>query len=172
MIIINTSQHNGTQKGVNIFYASPILSGQYIGKFATNENALNEFPEIFEQEPYEVADLDPKAFEIDTTPPPLYGLGVVIPDQFIWVFPDNKFILEGFEIPLTNGAVDIAYFEWQAFRSCLNNGNHEDLKRALKPLWEYVELQIKEKNLVQLSENVEASSESDFKWYNPFSWFG
>jgi hypothetical protein len=150
MILINTSQHNGTKRGVNIFYAAPILSGPHIGKFATSENALNEFPEIFEQEPYEVADLDPTAFEIDTTPPQLYGLGVVIPDQFIWVFPQNKFILEGFEIPLTNGAVDIAYFEWQAFRNCLDNGNHEYLKRALRDLWDYVKEQVELQNFIPL----------------------
>jgi hypothetical protein len=150
MIIINTNTHNGTQKGVNIFYAAPILSGKHAGKFATSENALNEFPEIFEQEPYEVAELDPKAFEIDTTPPQLYGLGVVIPEMFLWVFPDNKFILEGFEIPLTNGAVDIAYFEWQAFRDCLDNGNHEYLKRALMPLWDYVGEQIELQNFIPL----------------------
>jgi len=150
MIIINTSQHNGTQKGVNIFYAAPILSGIHIGKFATSENALNEFPEIFANEPYEVADLDPTAFEIDTTPPTLYGLGVVIPDQFIWVFPQNKFILEGFEIPLTNGAVDIAYFQWQALRDCLDNGNHEYLKRALRDLWDYVKEQVELQNFIPL----------------------
>jgi hypothetical protein len=87
---------------------------------------------------------------IDTTPPTLYGLGVVIPDTFIWVFPQNKFILEGFEIPLTNGAVDIAYFEWQAFRDCLDNGNHEYLKRALMPLWDYVGEQIEFQNFIPL----------------------
>jgi hypothetical protein len=87
---------------------------------------------------------------IDTTPPTLYGLGVVIPDTFIWVFPDNKFILEGFEIPLTNGAVDIAYFQWQAFRDCLDNGNHDYLKRALMPLWDYVAEQVEKQNFVQL----------------------
>jgi len=85
---------------------------------------------------------------IDTTPPTLYGLGVVIPEQFIWVFPDNKFILEGFEIPLTHGAVDIAYFQWQAFRDCLDNGNHEFLKRALMSLWDYVAEQVENQNFV------------------------
>jgi hypothetical protein len=87
---------------------------------------------------------------IDTTPPTLYGLGVVIPDTFIWVFPDNKFILEGFEIPLTNGAVDIAYFQWQAFRDCLDNGNHDYLKRALMSLWDYVAEQVEKQNFVEL----------------------
>jgi hypothetical protein len=83
-------------------------------------------------------------------PPTLYGLGVVIPDTFIWVFPQNKFILEGFEIPLTNGAVDIAYFQWQAFRDCLDNGNHEYLKRALLPLWDYVAEQVEKQKFIQL----------------------
>jgi len=83
-------------------------------------------------------------------PPTLYGLGVVIPDTFIWVFPDNKFILEGFEIPLTNGAVDIAYFQWQAFRDCLDNGNHDYLKRALMPLWDYVAEQVELQNFIVL----------------------
>jgi hypothetical protein len=85
-----------------------------------------------------------------TTPPTLYGLGVVIPDTFMWVFPENKFILEGFEIPLTNGAVDIAYFQWQAFRDCLDNGNHDYLKRALMPLWDYVAEQVEKQNFVEL----------------------
>jgi hypothetical protein len=150
MIVINTSQYNGTQKGVNIFYAAPILSGEHSGKFATSENALKEFPDIFANLEYEVAELSPRDFEIDTTPPTLYGLGVVIPDQFIWVFPQNKFILEGFEIPLTNGAVDIAYFEWQAFRNCLDNGNHEYLKRALMKLWDYVGEQVELQNFIPL----------------------
>jgi hypothetical protein len=150
MIIINTNTHNGTQKGVNVFFAAPILSGEHKGKFATSENALNEFPDIFANLEYEVAELSPRDFEIDTTPPPLYGLGVVIPDQFIWVFSQNKFILEGFEIPLTNGAVDIAYFEWQAFRDCLDNGNHEYLKRALRDLWDYVGEQVELQNFIPL----------------------
>jgi hypothetical protein len=87
---------------------------------------------------------------IDTTPPTLYGVGVVIPEQFIWVFPQNKFVLEGFEIPLTNGAVDIAYFQWKAFRDCLDNGNHEYLKRALRDLWDYVKEQVELQNFIPL----------------------
>jgi hypothetical protein len=150
MIIINTNTHNGTQKGVNIFYAAPILSGAHSGKFATSENALKEFTEIFENLEYEVAELEPRDFEIDTTPPPPTYMGIEIPDKFLWVFPDNKFILEGFEIPLQYGAVDLAYFQWQAFRDCLDNGNHEFLKRALMPLWDYVAEQAEQQNFIQL----------------------
>ena len=148
--IINTNTHNGTQKGVNIFYAAPILSGEHIGKFATSENALKEFPEIFANLEYEVAELEPRDFEIDTTPPPPTYMGIEIPDKFLWVFPDNKFILEGFEIPLQYGAVDVAYFQWQAFRDCLDNGNHEFLKRALMGLWDYVAEQVEKQNFIQL----------------------
>jgi hypothetical protein len=89
-------------------------------------------------------------FPIDTTPPPPTYMGIEIPDKFLWVFPDNKFILEGFEIPLQYGAVDLAYFQWQAFRDCLDNGNHEFLKRALMKLWDYVAEQEKKQNFIQL----------------------
>ena len=49
MIIINTNQYNLSKKDNLVFYAAPILSGEYIGKFATSENSLVEFPEIFEK---------------------------------------------------------------------------------------------------------------------------
>jgi hypothetical protein len=84
-----------------------------------------------------------------TPPTPTY-MGIEIPDKFLWVFPDNKFVLEGFEIPLQYGAVDVAYFKWQAFRDCLDNGNHEFLKRALMPLWDYVAEQAEQQNFIQL----------------------
>jgi hypothetical protein len=150
MIIVTDNLKQGARNDTSYLTFVPIKSGEHIGKFATSENALKEFPEIFKELEYEVAELEPKDFEIDLTPPTLYKLGVVIPDTFIWVFPDNKFILEGFEIPLTNGAVDIAYFQWQAFRDCLDNGNHDYLKRALMPLWDCVAEQVENQNFVQL----------------------
>ena len=57
-IIINTNEYNGTQNGVNIFYAAPIYNGQYINKFATSENALNDFPELFKTIEYEIGELE------------------------------------------------------------------------------------------------------------------
>jgi hypothetical protein len=150
MIIVTDNLKQGARNDTSYLTFVPIKSGEHIGKFATSENALKEFPEIFKELEYEVAELEPKDFEIDLTPPALYGLGVVIPDTFIWVFPDNKFILEGFEIPLKNGAVDIAYFQWQAFRDCLDNGNHHYLKRALMPLWDYVAEQVENQHFVEL----------------------
>jgi hypothetical protein len=128
-----------SEENVTTGYAQPFeLSGQFyvIADEVTSKYTDKEAIDLFAP--------------IDTTPPTLYGLGVVIPDTFIWVFPDNKFILEGFEIPLTNGAVDIAYFQWQAFRDCLDNGNHDYLKRALMPLWDYVAEQVENQNFVQI----------------------
>jgi len=57
-IIINTSEYNGIQNGVNIFYAAPIYNGKHINKFATSENTLNEFPELFKTLPYEIDELE------------------------------------------------------------------------------------------------------------------
>ena len=39
---------------------------------------------------------------------------------------------------------------WSEFRAELDSGKYEDLKRALMPLWDYVELQVTNNNLVIL----------------------
>lgn len=88
------------------------------------------------------------------TPPTPTGYGVVIPSEFLWVFIDDNFILNVFEIPLVNTeqgkAVDCAYFLWQEFRNELDSGKYVDLKRHLMPLWDYVELQVINQNLIVL----------------------
>jgi hypothetical protein len=153
MIIINTKQHNGTQKGVNIFYAAPILSGQHAGKYATSENALNEFPEIFQTEPYEVAELDTKAFEIDYTPPTPSTLRVAIPEYWEMLFPNDRFIVGGFDIALertdTNVlCVDVAYLGWRAFQDELDKPENAALKRHMEVVWDYLKNEIEQHNFV------------------------
>jgi hypothetical protein len=66
-IIINTSEYNGTQNGVNTFYAAPIYNGVFINKFATSENALTDFPELFKTIEYEIGELEPINF-VNTYP--------------------------------------------------------------------------------------------------------
>ena len=153
-IILDTKEYNGRNNGTSFFYAAEILSGQHIGKFATSENALSEFPEIFENLDYEIVDLDASAFQVDYTPPTLTPYGVVIPEIYQWAFPQDKFILGGFEIPLdthnSDKVVNIAYFMWSEFRAELDSGKYEDLKRSLMSLWDYVELQVTNNNLVVL----------------------
>ena len=153
MIIINTNIHNGTQKGVNIFYAAPILSGEHAGKFATSENALVEFPEIFENEPYEVAELDAKAFEIDYTPPTLSTKRVAIPEAWEMLFPNDRFIVGGFDIPLERTTdnvlcVDVAYLGWQAFQNELDKPENAALKRHMEVVWDYIKEQIYLNNFI------------------------
>jgi hypothetical protein len=86
--------------------------------------------------------------------PPLSPYAVVIPEIYQWAFPENKFVLSGFEIPLdthnNDKVVNLAYFMWTEFRAELDSGNYEALKRALMPLWDYVELQVINNNLVIL----------------------
>jgi hypothetical protein len=160
MIIINTNEYNGTQKGVNIFFASPIKSGEHIGKFATSENALNEFPEIFENLEYEIVDLEPKVFEVDATPPTLLPYAVEIPLEYRLPFRNGVFKLNAFEVPLDDyqdtKVVNLAYFEWAEFRAELDtkdaNGNfvYQALKDSLMDLWDYVGLQVANQNLIVL----------------------
>jgi hypothetical protein len=153
MIVINTNKHNGTQKGVNIFYAAPILSGQHAGKFATSENALNEFPEIFESEPYEVVELDPKAFEIDYTPPTPSTLRVAIPSYWEMLFPNDRFVVGGFDIALERTdknvlCVDVAYLGWRAFQDELDKPENAALKRHMEVVWDYLKNEIEQHNFV------------------------
>ena len=81
----------------------------------------------------------------ETTSPTLTPYAVVIPEVYQWAFPQDKFILGGFEIPLdthnNDKVVNIAYFMWEEFRAELDSGKYEDLKRALMGLWDYVALQ-------------------------------
>ena len=88
------------------------------------------------------------------TPPTLTPYAVIIPEVYQWAFPQDKFILGGFEIPLdthnSDKVVNIAYFMWAEFRAELDSGKYNDLKRALMPLWDYVELQVNNQNLVVL----------------------
>ena len=88
------------------------------------------------------------------TPPTLTPYSVIIPEIYQWAFPQDKFILGGFEIPLdthnSDKVVNIAYFMWSEFRAELDSGKYNDLKRALMPLWDYVELQVTNNNLVVL----------------------
>jgi hypothetical protein len=88
------------------------------------------------------------------TPPPLSPYAVVIPDIYQWAFPENKFVLSGFEIPLdthnNDKVVNLAYFMWTEFRAELDSGNYEALKRALMPLWDYVQIQVDNGNVIIL----------------------
>ena len=78
------------------------------------------------------------------TPPTLTPYVVIIPEIYQWAFPQDKFILGGFEIPLDthnqDKVVNIAYFMWEEFRAELDSGKYEDLKRSLMSLWDYVAL--------------------------------
>ena len=154
MIIINTSQHNGTQKGVNIFYAAPILSGAHVGKFATSENALKEFPEIFANLEYEIAELEARHFEIDTTPPTPTNKGVIIPEKYSWVFTNNRFELNNFVVEFqtvdNDLVVDTSYIFWEAFRNELDKPENITVKASLMPVWDYVVQQITIDNTIDL----------------------
>jgi hypothetical protein len=158
MIVISTDTNNGYIRGNIIFYAAPIKSGEHIGKFATSENALLEFPEIFENLEYEVVELEPKVFDVDATPPTLLPYAIEIPIEYRLPFRNGVFKLNAFEVPLDDyqntKVVNLAYFEWKEFRAELDtkdaNGNfvYQALKDSLMDLWDYVKLQADNGNVI------------------------
>ena len=145
-VIINTNEYNGYSKGVNFFYASLILSGEHINKYATSKNALLEFPEIFDNIEYEIADLDATAFQRDYTLPEVNPYYLEVLPDFLAVFKNNTFIFGEYRIPLYEiegkKCVNTAHFGWQQFRDNLDEKlpdgtfRHAALKEVLMDLWD------------------------------------
>jgi hypothetical protein len=130
-----------SEENVTTGYAQPFeLSGQFyvIADEVTQKYTDKEAIDLFAP--------------IDTTPPTPTGYGVEIPEKFLWAFPENKFILEGtgFEIPINNGIVDVAYLEWAAFLDEINKPEHRTIYRMLEGLWIELEVKAKNKEIVEI----------------------
>jgi len=143
------------QNGVNFLIPTLIKCGEYINNYACSLDSEFDFPSEFEKlKPFTLVDLELSNFQTNTTPPTLSHYAVEIPTEYIWVFPEEKFILNGFIIPLDTyqslKIVNLAYFEWVEFRAELDSGNYEALKRSLMPLWNYVALQVNNGNVITI----------------------
>jgi hypothetical protein len=136
-----------------VFQGESIHSGLPIKEYFYNKSIfLNRLIELELNNDVDFSDwVEPP---LDTTPPPLSPYAVVIPEIYQWAFPENKFVLSGFEIPLdthnSDKVVNLAYFMWIEFRAELDSGNYVALKRALMGLWDYVELQVNIGNVIIL----------------------
>lgn len=90
----------------------------------------------------------------NTTPPTMSGVGVIIPAEYLGIFPNNQFKLNGFVVNLTpydtDQAVDTAYVQWQNFMDELDREYNYDWKQSLMFIWDYVAAQIANGNVVQL----------------------
>ena len=96
----------------------------------------------------------------DPTPPQLLPYAVEIPIEYRLPFRNGVFKLNAFEVPLDDyqdtKVVNVAYFQWAEFRAELDtkdaNGNfvYQALKDSLMDLWDYVELQVINQNLIIL----------------------
>lgn len=78
----------------------------------------------------------------DTTPPQMSGYGLLIPAEAITLnlFPDNKFEMGGFTIDFTQTsqglAIDLAYFDWSAFRIEQLKPINLTTKKTFTTLWD------------------------------------
>jgi len=98
----------------------------------------------------------PNAPELPTLSP----YAVEIPIEYRLPFRNGVFKLNAFEVPLDDyqdtKVVNVAYFQWAEFRAELDtkdaNGNfvYQALKDSLMDLWDYVELQVINQNLIIL----------------------
>ena len=89
----------------------------------------------------------------DYTPPTLSTLRVAIPQAWEMLFPNDRFIVGGFDIALERTeanvlCVDIAYLEWKAFQNELDKPENAALKRHMEVVWDYLKNEIEQHNFV------------------------
>jgi hypothetical protein len=89
---------------------------------------------------------------VDRTPPPMSGLLVAIPIYWEMLFPEDKFIINGFVVELEriDGilAVDVGYLQWPNFQNELDKQVNEAIKRHMLPIWDYVAEQAQQGNFI------------------------
>jgi endo-1,4-beta-D-glucanase Y len=91
--------------------------------------------------------------EIDYTPPTLSTYRVAIPSYWEMLFPNDRFIVGGFDIPLERTkdnvlCVDVAYLEWKAFRAELRNPENSVLARHMGAVMVYLDKRHENKDYV------------------------
>jgi hypothetical protein len=130
-----------SENNVTTGYAQPFeLSGQF---YVIADEVTSKYTDL---EPIDL--FAPK----DYTPPTLSTLRVAIPKEWENLFPDDKFIINGFEVQLerVNGilAVDIAYIQWSPFQEELDRPENAAVKRHMMPIWDYVAQQAQQNNFI------------------------
>jgi hypothetical protein len=144
MTIIKTNNSNTVfkRKHDGFIFGNEIV----LGKDFSIGFERNDLAEYYE----EILDLNAPV------PPQPTGYGVVIPTEYLWAFPNNKFILHGtgFEIPLTVGsygkAVDAAYLTWEAFLVEIWKPENKTVFDILEPVWLYCETEADNNRVIQL----------------------
>lgn len=87
------------------------------------------------------------------TPPTLSTYRVAIPEAWEMLFPNDRFIVSGFDIPLERTTdnvlcVDVAYLEWKTFRDELLKPEHAALSTHMGAVMKYLEQEYKNNNFV------------------------
>jgi hypothetical protein len=100
---------------------------------------------------------DAEAFDpfapIDYTPPTPSTLRVAIPSYWEMLFPNDRFVVGGFDISLERTdknvlCVDVAYLDWRAFQDELDKPENAALKRHMEVVWDYLKNEIEQHNFV------------------------
>jgi hypothetical protein len=87
------------------------------------------------------------------TPPIPSTLRVAIPEYWEMLFPNDRFVVGGFDIALERTdknvlCVDVAYLDWRAFQDELDKPENAALKRHMEVVWDYLKNEIEQHNFV------------------------
>jgi hypothetical protein len=132
--------------------------GRQIGKFTYSngwvwqplEDNTEDVNEYFKDLAIEDLNIEDLAYY---TPPTLYTYRVAIPSYWEMLFPNDRFIVGGFDIPLERTkdnvlCVDVAYLEWKAFRTELRNPENSVLARHMGAVMVYLDKRHENKDYV------------------------
>jgi hypothetical protein len=132
--------------------------GRQIGKFTysngwvwhPNEGNTEDVNNHFATLTIEDLNIDNLAYY---TPPTPSTLRVAIPQYWEMLFPNDRFVVGGFDIALERTdnnvlCVDVAYLDWRAFQDELDKPENAALKRHMEVVWDYLKNEIEQHNFV------------------------
>jgi hypothetical protein len=132
--------------------------GRQIGKFTYSngwvwqpiEDNTEDVNEYFKDLTIEDLNIEDLAYY---TPPTPSTLRVAIPEYWEMLFPNDRFVVGGFDIALERTdknvlCVDVAYLGWRAFRDELRNPEHQSLATHMGAVMRYLEAEHINKNYV------------------------
>jgi len=142
------TQYQGFQKGsfaINFTQTNKDI-------WVINQNCGEEIFTEIDWGSFELIELTIEDFQPDYTPPTLLGVKLLIPEYWEMLFPEDKFIVGGYEASLERHnnslLVDVAYLQWKPFRRELLKPENAALSRQMGAIMKYLETEAANNNFI------------------------
>ena len=136
------TQYQGFQKGNFAINFTQTNTGIWAINLGCGEEIFTEI----DWNSFDQTDLEIEDFQPDTNTPTYSPYYVEIHETMLFVFPQDKFIVNDFIVELTvnnnKRYVNTSYLEWFSFKQELDAPQNAPLKRSLEYVWDFVRLQV------------------------------